>query len=478
MHPLHNAACRRLPGRIRGAVLAAALLASAPGCGVNPVTGERELQLVSRAAEIQIGEENYLYTRQAQGGMYKLDPALGTYVSMVGQRLAKVSDRPDLPYEFVVVNNSTPNAWALPGGKIAVNRGLLLELDNEAELAAVLGHEIVHAAARHGAKRIERGTLLQLGVVALGAAVAESRHAEHTDLVVGAAALGSQLIDSRYSRGAELEADRYGMTYMARAGYDLRAAIKLQETFVRLAEGREHSWLEGLFASHPPSPERVAANRGTAASLPAAGRLGAEEYRARIEPLVASRGAYGHYEKGRRALAEGREQEALAQAGKAIADEPREALFYALKGDVRLRQRRYREAIAEYDRALARNDRFFYHYRQRGLARDRLGDRAKANADLRRSVALLPTAAAHHLLGDHAREAGRAGEAIEHYRKAANTRTESGRQAYRELVRLDLPRNPGTYLAVQAGAQDGRIALRIQNRSAVALSDITVQVTG
>ena len=85
-------------------------------------------------------------------------PELTTYVNEVGQKLAAVADR-KLPYEFVVLNNSVPNAWALPGGKIAVNRGLLTELQNEAELAAVLGHEIVHAAARHGAKAQERGTM-------------------------------------------------------------------------------------------------------------------------------------------------------------------------------------------------------------------------------------------------------------------------------------------------------------------------------
>ena len=85
-----------------------------------------------------------------------IDPELTKYVNEVGQRLAAVSDR-KLPYEFVVINNSVPNAWALPGGKIAVHRGLLIELNSEAELAAVLGHEIVHAAARHGAKGMERG---------------------------------------------------------------------------------------------------------------------------------------------------------------------------------------------------------------------------------------------------------------------------------------------------------------------------------
>ncbi len=101
-------------------------------------------------------------------------PDLTAYINEVGQKLAAVSDRP-LPYEFVVLNNPVPNAWALPGGKIAVNVGLLSELKNEAELAAVLGHEIVHAAARHGAKAQERGTLMQVGLAAaqIGAAISD-----------------------------------------------------------------------------------------------------------------------------------------------------------------------------------------------------------------------------------------------------------------------------------------------------------------
>jgi predicted Zn-dependent protease len=141
-------------------------------CGVNPVTGKREIQFVSEAQELQIGEQQYAPTRQSEGGDFKMLPELTTYVNEVGQKLAAVADR-KLPYEFVVLNSSVPNAWALPGGKIAVNRGLLPELRSEAELAAVLGHEIVHAAARHGAKAQERGTLLQAGVAVatIGAAV-------------------------------------------------------------------------------------------------------------------------------------------------------------------------------------------------------------------------------------------------------------------------------------------------------------------
>ncbi|MCW8920959.1 MAG: M48 family metalloprotease, partial [Sedimenticola sp.] len=241
-----------------GSLLSLTLIVAVTGCATNPVTGENELALVSEASELKIGQSQYQPSRQMQGGDYQLDPALISYVQGVGQRLAAVSDR-KLPYEFVVLNDSTPNAWALPGGKIAVNRGLLLELDNEAELAAVLGHEIVHAAARHGAQGIERGLVLQGVLLAAGVA---TRDSDYSQLAVGAAAVGANLINQGYSRGAELEADLYGMTYMARAGYDPMAAVGLQETFVRLSKDRKENWLSGMFASHPPSLTAEESKRG------------------------------------------------------------------------------------------------------------------------------------------------------------------------------------------------------------------------
>ena len=192
-------------------------------------------------------------------------PELTAYVNEVGQKLAAVADR-KLPYEFVVLNNPVPNAWALPGGKIAVNHGLLTELKNESELAAVLGHEIVHAAARHGAKAQERGTLLQAGLAAaqIGAAFGGVDQ-NVAGLVLQGAGVGAQLVQQKYGREQELESDEYGMKYMKLAGYDPLGAVTLQETFVRLSQQQGQkatSWLEGLFASHPPSQERVDKNRG------------------------------------------------------------------------------------------------------------------------------------------------------------------------------------------------------------------------
>jgi predicted Zn-dependent protease len=215
-----------------------------------------------------------------------------------------------LPYEFTVLNNSVPNAWALPGGKIAINRGLLTEINSEAELAAVLGHEIVHAAARHTAQQMSRGMLMQGLVVATSVATNDSSYG---DMAVGGASVAAQLVTMKYGRGAELESDKYGMRYMSRAGYDPQGAVELQRTFVRLSEGRDADWLSGLFASHPPSNERVEANIETAAKLPAGGTLGVDSFRAAMQKTVDARPAYDAYDEGRKALSDKKPDEACTR---------------------------------------------------------------------------------------------------------------------------------------------------------------------
>src|SRR5262245_22307551 len=311
-------------------LMGALALLALTACGVNPVTGKREIQFVSESQELQIGEQQYAPTRQSEGGDYKLLPDLTAYVNEVGQKLAAVADR-KLPYEFVVLNSSVPNAWALPGGKIAVNRGLLVELQSEAELAAVLGHEIVHAAARHGALAMQRGMLLQGALLATTVA---AQRGNYSGLAVGAASVGAQLVSQRNSRSAELESDLYGMRYMSAAGYDPRAAITLQETFVRLSEGREQGQLDALFASHPPSAERVEQNRRTVATLPSGGEIGAERYRSATAQLRQRQPAYEAYDLGRKALAEDRLDEAERQGARAVSLFPAEAQFHALLGDI------------------------------------------------------------------------------------------------------------------------------------------------
>jgi beta-barrel assembly-enhancing protease len=463
--------------RIARFVLGALTGAAVIGCGINPVTGKKELQFISEAQEVQIGQQNYAPAQQSEGGDFDELPELTTYVNGIGQKLAAVSDR-KLPYEFVVLNNSVPNAWALPGGKIAINRGLLTELNNEAELAAVLGHEIVHAAARHGAKAQERGTLLQAGlaIAQVGAAVGGVDQ-NMAGLLIQGASVGAQLVQTKYSREQELEADSYGMKYMKAAGYDPSAAISLQETFVRLSEkeGRQQGWFEGLFASHPPSAERVAKNREHAALLGAGGEIGKEPYAARMAPLKKLQPAYDKYHEAELAAQKKDYDTAKKLAREASQLFPREGRFHQMLGDLEMTQKNPSAALPHYEKAIELNGDYFGSYLGAGVAELQKGDRERAEEWLKTSAQLLPTAPAAYYLAEISKEKGDQASALNYYKAAAGSNSQYGRMATAELIKLDLPRNPGNYVAT--GAQldaRGNVVLVVENRAPVSLSGIRV----
>ena len=446
-------------------------------CAENPVTGDRELTFVSERQEISLGEENYLPSQQSQGGKWQIDPELTAYVSEVGQRLAAQSPR-QLPYEFVVLNSSVPNAWALPGGKIAINRGLLTELNNEAELAAVLGHEVVHSAARHGAQSMERGMLLQGALIATSIA---AQNSEYGGFIVGGAQVGAQLISQRYGRDAERESDLYGTRYLAEAGYDPAAAISLQEAFVRLSEGNAPGWLDGLFASHPASTERVQNNRELVAQLRAEGytegELGEQRYQQRTARLRETQPAYEAFDEASALLRDDRVEEAERKLDTAIAMVPQEARFYGLKADIALMQRRYGAAIDTYNQALARDDAYFDYYLGRGLAYSRQGNDRRARVDLQASVDLLPTALAMNELGTMALAANDTGAAKQYFQQAASAPGELGAQAAASYVRLDIADNPDAYVQAQAFiASNGQVQIRVVNRAPVDLALIELEL--
>lgn len=464
--------------RIAGTLSCLLLVASLTGCGVNPVTGKKEIQFVSETQEIKLGEQYYAPTQQSQGGDMDILPELTAYVNQVGQKLAAVADR-KLPYEFVVLNNSVPNAWALPGGKIALNHGLLTELKNESELAAVLAHEIVHAAARHGAKAQERGALLQAGLAAaqIGAAIGDV-DANVANLALQGAGVGAQLIQQKYGREQELESDEYGMKYMKLAGYDPTGAVTLQETFVRLSqqEGKQaRGWLEGLFASHPPSQERVDKNRITAGQLGGGGEVGKETYQAKLKPLQAIEPAY---EKLEQAIAAAREkdfstaQTLTSEAAKMV---PREGRFHEFLGELALAQKQPEQAIPHYQKAIELNPDYFGSFLGAGVAQFQTGNKAKAEEWLMKSAELLPTAPAAYYLGAIARDRGDRAKAMEYFRAAATSESAMGQRAAAEFIRMDLPQNPGAYVAAQGQFDaQGRLVVVVQNRSPVPLTGIQV----
>ena len=464
--------------RIQKLILAAAGIGLLAACGTNPVTHKREIQFVSEAAELRIGAENYAPMRQSEGGDFRIDPELTAYVSSVGQKLAAVSDR-KLPYEFVVLNSSVPNAWALPGGKVAVNRGLLTELSSESELAAVLGHEITHAAARHGAKAQERGTLLQVGMVAAQVGMAASNvNGNLGNFALQGAGLGAQLVQMKFGRDQESEADHYGMVYMKRAGFDLAGAVTLQETFVRLAneKGKNQSWLEGLFASHPPSTERVADNRKTMAALGGpGGETGAERYKSQLVHLRAIKPAYDKHDAALAAAGKKDYVTARKLAAEAVKLLPAEGRFPQLQGDIEMADKKPRDALPYYDKAMALSADYFAPFLGAGIAHYKLGNKPRARELLQKSTELLPTAPAAYYLGHLSRDGGDRAKALEYFKAAAGAGGELGQQAQAEYLALDLPENPGNYVAI--GAQfdaTGRASITVQNRAPVAIEGIEI----
>lgn len=453
----------------------ALLLVLLTACQVNPVTGERHLQFYDSDWEQQIGASMYAPMRQSQGGDYRLDADLTNYVQTVGQRLAQNARRKEeLQFEFRVLNDSTPNAWALPGGKIAINRGLLTELNSEAELAAVLGHEIVHADAAHGARAQSKGMLTQVGAIA-GMILIDSKVDSSAGKQAAAIipAIGAQLINTKYGRDAERESDYYGMQYMSEAGYDPQGAVELQETFVRLSEGRRDDWLSGLFASHPPSRERVELNKETAASLPPGGESGEKRYQQATAYLRQVKPAYDAYDAALKLAGEEKYGESRAELRKALKIEPREALFHALDGDLHAEEGDKRAAFQAFDRAVDRDPEFFYHLLRRGQLALELDRKADARTDLQASIDLLPTARGHYLLGNLDREDGKLESARAHYEQAAQSDSETGAKAQRELILMDIGSQPGKYVATAPAVDNnGRVYCLIGNQTRVNLSGI------
>jgi predicted Zn-dependent protease len=403
-------------------------------CVTNPVTGKKQFTTMSPDDEIAVGTQNYIPGQQAQGGQYTVDPQLTRYVQSVGNKLATVSDRPNLPYEFVVLNNNVPNAWAMPGGKLAINRGLLVYLQDEAQLAAVLGHEIVHAAARHGAQQQTQGTLLGLGTLVTGAVVAQKKP-EYGILAVGALGVGSQVWQAKYSRDHETQSDTVGMKYMQKAGYDPQAAVELQEIFLKLHEGKEPGFLEGLFASHPPSRARIEANRAEARKY-SGGVRNKSQYQKAIAQLIKDKPAYEKYEAAQKAAANKSYIDSLNLVNQAIQLQPKENLFWDMKGELLLRQEKPAEAITALTSAIERNPHYFKSYVIRGVAYQANKQPDQAERDLLTSQKYLPTQLAAYYLGEVYLSKGNRAKAAEYFQQVAAAGGDLGAAATKKLENM------------------------------------------
>jgi len=226
-----------------------------PGCAVNPVSGESQLMLMSETEEIQVDKENSPHQFSADYGTLQ-DKALNNYVSEVGNRMAAISHRPNMPYSFQGVNATYVNAYAFPGGTIAATRGILLSMKNEAELGGLLGHELGHVNARHTASRMSKTMLVGLSLN-LGLAVMSTsqKYGQYIQLAGLVGQLGAGMLLAHYSRSDERQADALGMEYMTKAGHSPQGMVGLMELLNTMGKHKPNM-IETMFATHPMSSER------------------------------------------------------------------------------------------------------------------------------------------------------------------------------------------------------------------------------
>lgn len=230
--------------------LLALLGAGAAGCTTVPITGRRQLVLLPEEAELSMGLS--AFREVLSQAKVSSDPALNEQVTRVGRRIAAATGRDDFTWEFKVLEDKQVNAFALPGGKVAVYTGILPVTRDDAGLAAVLGHEVAHATARHGGERISQTLLVQTGLAAVQVGLA--RNDPHmvrtvTSLLGAGAAVGLLL---PWSRAQESEADHLGLIYMAKAGYHPSAA---RDLWVRMAQQSGEGSRPPEFLSTHPLPE-------------------------------------------------------------------------------------------------------------------------------------------------------------------------------------------------------------------------------
>lgn len=248
------------------------MIALLAGCATNPATGKQDFVMMSEEEELKIGMQIFTQMRKNITLLPDDDP-LARYVDSVGQKVAATADRKDLFYRFHVVDDATINAFALPGGFIFIHRGLINHMNNEAELAAVLGHEIGHVTARHSVQQISKARAYQTGMMITSIFVPIPQAAGMmTDTMAMAILQG-------YGRDAEFQSDELSIRYLSRAGYDPKATIGILKTLKRLDDvdtkertdaGEKVEKYHGAFASHPETHKRIEQAIAEAASKQAA----------------------------------------------------------------------------------------------------------------------------------------------------------------------------------------------------------------
>jgi len=311
------------------------------GCATDPVTGKKQFMLVSEDTEIQIDKQYSPLQFSTDFGSVQ-DSKLNRYVSQVGNKMAASSHRPHMPYSFRVVNATYINAYAFPGGSIAATRGIMLSLDNEAELAALLGHELGHVNARHSAEQMSKGQLTQ--AIAGGISVlAGTQSAALGDLAGQLGQISAGALLASYSRDNEREADALGMKYMVGAGHGSEGFVGLMDLLNSMSKHKTTT-VDLLFATHPMSQERydtAVQTANTKYQTALKGPLQRERYMDHTAGLRAKKGAIEEIQKGQKQMAQRKYDAAGGHFRKALKQAPNDYVALCMMSISNLAQKKY-----------------------------------------------------------------------------------------------------------------------------------------
>ena len=331
---------------LMSATTASAAIPVLSGCATHPVTGEQILVGLSEQQEVALDRQHSPHQISNDYGASQ-DTRLGGYASDIGSSLSSRSHRTAVPYSFRVVNANYINAYAFPGGTIAATRGIMLEMDNEAEFAALMGHEIGHVNARHSAQRAGAGLLAQAAVIGATIAVGSSeRGSGYAPIVQIAGTIGASALLASYSRENEREADSLGMEYMTRAGYSPNGMVGLMGVLVRQSKAKP-GLLDTMFSSHPMSDERLASMRADASGKYArfgSGKLERERYLDNTAGLRKLKPAIEEQQKGERLMSKKSFPEAEGHFTTALKAAPNDYTGLCLMAKCQVAQKKYDQA--------------------------------------------------------------------------------------------------------------------------------------
>jgi predicted Zn-dependent protease len=337
---------------LSGIAGAAVTLPQLTGCATDPITGQKVLVGLSEQDEIGIDRKHSPQQFSSDYGAVQ-DAELNRYVNDIELSLAKNTHRPDVPYSARVVNANYINAYTFPGGSMACTRGIMLDMDSEDELAALLGHETGHVNARHSAKQAGRTMMAQVGATAVNVAVAMSDYRGAAPLANIATQVGASALLAGYSRADERQADALGLEYMTRAGYNPDGMVNLMD-MLRSQHKEKPSLLQTMFSSHPMSDERYATAEREALDTYGSLRnkkLSRERYMDHTASLRRIAPAIKAQQEGESLMAKKSLDDAESRFGKALTLAPDDYCGNVLMGKCLLAQKQYADADRHFARA-------------------------------------------------------------------------------------------------------------------------------